>query len=177
VSGVVLTPPRLILRPFAEDDAEDFHRNIMADPEVMRFLQGVKSFQETEAFLKSRGRVPQENKPGLWAITLKDDSEGEVVGYVGFLAQELEGQPVEEISYRLASRLWGQGLATEAASAARDWFFEHTTMESFVGFILPENTSSSAVAERIGMRYLKDAAVKGFDVGVLRSVREQGAGD
>ena len=64
-------------------------------------------------------------------------------------------------------------MANEAACAARDWFFEHTELDSFVGFILPENTASSAVAERIGMRYWKDAAVKGFDVRVYRMSREQ----
>ncbi len=172
MSSGVLTTDRLTLRPFVAEDAKDFHRNIMADAEVMRLLLGVKSFVETQAFLKSRGRVPQEGQPGLWAITLKDDPADEVVGYVGFLAQELEGQPVEEISYRLASRLWGQGMANEAASAARDWFFEHTELGAFVGFILPENKVSSAVAERIGMRYLKDASVKGFDVRVYRMSRE-----
>ncbi|MCH7640100.1 MAG: GNAT family N-acetyltransferase [Bacteroidetes bacterium] len=176
MSEVVLATPRLILRPFRPEDAEDFHRNVMADEEVMWFLLGVKSFEETQAFLESRDRIPQEGKPGLWAITLKDDPAEEVVGYVGFLAQTLEEQPVEEISYRLASRLWGQGMATEAARATRDWFFKHTTLESFVGFILPENTASSAVAERIGMRYWKDAIVKGFGVAVYRMVREHWAG-
>lgn len=175
MSEIVLATPRLILRPFSSEDVEDFHRNVMADEEVMWFLLGVKSFEETQAFLKSRDRIPQEAKPGLWAITLKDDSADEVVGYSGFLAQELEGQPVEEIGYRLASRLWGQGIATEAASAARDWFFEHTKLEAFVGFILPENTASSAVAERIGMRYWKDAVVKSFGVRVYRMTGEEWA--
>ena len=175
MSEVVLTTARLILRPFKPEDAESFHRNIMADEEVMRFLLGVKSLEETRAFLNSRGRIPRDGKPGLWAITLKDDLGDEVVGYVGFLAQELEEELVEEMSYRLASGLWGKGLATEAASAARDWFFEHTGLEYFVGFILPENTASSAVAERVGMRYWKDAVVKDFDVCVNRMTRSEWA--
>ncbi len=176
MSEIVLATPRLILRPFRPEDAEAFHRNIMADEEVIRFLLGVKSFEETQAFLESRARIPQEGQSGLWAITLKDDPADEVVGYCGFLAQTLEGQPVEEISYRLASRLWGQGMATEAARATRDWFFKHTMLESFVGFILPENTASSAVAETIGMRYWKDAVVKGFGVRVYRMERGEWEG-
>jgi len=88
------------------------------------------------------------------------------------LAQELEGKRVEEMSCRLVSRLWGQGIATEVASSACDWFFEHTNLESFVGFILAENTALSALAKQIGMRYRKEAIVKGFGVGVYRMVRE-----
>ena len=67
-------------------------------------------------------------------------------------------------------------MATEAARATRDWFFKHTTLESFVGFILPENTASSAVAETIGMRYWKDAVVKGFGVRVYRMERGEWEG-
>ena len=119
MSEIVLATIRLILRPFRPEDAEDFHRNVMADEEVMRFLLGVKSLEETQAFLESRGRFPQEDTPGLLAITLKADPADEVVGYVGFLAQTLEGQPVYEISYRLSSHLWGQGIATEAAFTVR----------------------------------------------------------
>ena len=171
-----LTTERLTLRPFRQEDAEAYHRNVMADPEVMRYLLGVKSLLETQAFLESRSRIPQEGQSGLWAIRLKDDPAYEVVGYVGFLAQELEGQPVEEVSYRLASRLWGQGMANEAACAARDWFFKHTTLDAFVDLILPENTASSVVARKIGMRFWKDAVVKRFAVRVYRMVKEQWAG-
>ncbi len=173
MSGDVLQTDRLILRPFTLADAEDYHRNIMADAEVMRFLLGVKSLDETRALLKNRFRMPSTGKPGVWAGILKDDPDEEVVGHVGFLEQELEGQPVEEMSYRLASRLWGTGIATEAASAARDWFFANTELEVFVGFILPENTPSIATAKRIGMSYWKDANVKGFDVQTFRHLGKQ----
>ena len=169
MNGAVLKTDRLLLRPFdLECDLEAFHRNIMADPQVMQFLGGVKTPDETKDFLAQRARIPQLGQPGLWAITLKNDEANEAVGYVGFLAQELDGDPVEELSYRLSSRLWGQGLATEAAFAARNWFFKHTSQDMFVGFILPENLPSIAVAERIGMWYWKDAVVKGFGVRVYR---------
>ena len=75
----------------------------------------------------------------------------------------------------MASGLWRKGFATEASAAARDWFFAETELESFVGFILPENSASSAVAERIGMSYWRDATVKGFGVRVHRMAREEGA--
>ena len=67
-------------------------------------------------------------------------------------------------------------LTTKAASTARDWFFEHTTLETLVGFILPENASSSALATRIWMRYWKEATVKGFGVRAYRMVRDERAG-
>ena len=176
MSEIVLATPRLILRPFRPEDAEDFHRNVMADEEVMRFLLGVKSFEETQAFLNSRARIPQEGKPGLWAITLKGDPADEVVGYVGFLVQELEGEPVEEISYRLASRLWGRGLATEAACPARDWFFEHVQNSHFIAFIEAVNARSIAVAEKVGISYWRDDVVKEIAVRTYRLCRDAWTG-
>ncbi len=171
MSEVVITTPRLILRPFTQHDAVDYHRNTMADADVMRFLLGVKPIKETKLLVKNRFRKPEKGKPGVWSVAFMEDPNNEVVGHVGYLTQELDGEPVEEMSYRLARRHWGKGLATEAAIAARDWFFEHTDLEFFVGFILPENASSTATAERIGMRYWKDAVVKGFDVRAYRMYR------
>lgn len=169
MSGVVLETDRLVLRPFEPEDAESFHRNVNSDPEVMRFLFGVRTPEATRKFVKERARTPKEGQPGLWAITLKDQPEAGVVGFAGFLDQTLEGEQVEELGYRLARRLWGKGIATEAAIAARDWFFEHTDQDHFFGFIVPENKPSIATAERIGLTYLKDAVVKGVEVRVYVS--------
>ncbi|MEL6690855.1 MAG: GNAT family N-acetyltransferase, partial [Pseudomonadota bacterium] len=44
----------------------------------------------------------------------------------------------------------GQGFATEAASAARDWCRETLGWTRIVSYIAPGNTGSEAVAKRMG---------------------------
>jgi RimJ/RimL family protein N-acetyltransferase len=43
-----------------------------------------------------------------------------------------------------------QGFATEAATATRDWLFEHFRFSRAASFIRPDNHASKRVAERLG---------------------------
>jgi RimJ/RimL family protein N-acetyltransferase len=47
-----------------------------------------------------------------------------------------------------------KGYATEAASAARPWVYEVCSWPLAVSYIMPENTASAGVAEKLGA--LKD---------------------
>jgi RimJ/RimL family protein N-acetyltransferase len=58
--------------------------------------------------------------------------------------------PEPEIAYSLDQPFWRQGFATEAATAARDWFFEHFPLARVASFIRPDNHASKRVAERLG---------------------------
>ncbi|HEY1301676.1 MAG TPA: GNAT family N-acetyltransferase [Stellaceae bacterium] len=58
--------------------------------------------------------------------------------------------PEPEIAYSLARPFWGQGFATEAARAARDWFFAHFPPDRVASFIRPDNDASKRVVARLG---------------------------
>jgi len=62
----------------------------------------------------------------------------------------------------LAARLLGQGLATEAAIACRDWAFAHLKTERLISLIRPENLPSRRVAERTGMTLWKEVNWRGL---------------
>src|SRR5581483_6582055 len=47
--------------------------------------------------------------------------------------------------------LWGQGLATEAATAARDFGFATAGLQELVGVVHPDNRASARVLEKLGM--------------------------
>jgi RimJ/RimL family protein N-acetyltransferase len=51
---------------------------------------------------------------------------------------------------------WGQGLATEAAIACRDWAFAHLETDRLISLIRHGNTRSRRVAERTGMTVWKE---------------------
>jgi RimJ/RimL family protein N-acetyltransferase len=78
------------------------------------------------------------------------------VGDCGIVVQEVEGERLYEIGYHLRRDLWGQGLATEAAIACRDWAFANLTAARLISLIRPENLPSCRVAERVGMTVWKE---------------------
>ncbi|MFY9559737.1 MAG: GNAT family N-acetyltransferase [Terriglobales bacterium] len=67
-----------------------------------------------------------------------------------------------EIGYHLRRDHWGQGLATEAARACREWGFAHLKVDRLISLIPPENTPSQRVAERNGMPIWKEVGWRGL---------------
>jgi RimJ/RimL family protein N-acetyltransferase len=56
-----------------------------------------------------------------------------------------------EIGYDFRSDYWGQGLATEAAAAVRDFALDELGLPRVISLIRPENVASVRVSEKIGM--------------------------
>ena len=147
----VLITERLTLRGFTEQDL-DAYAAMQADPDVMRFLgtgaNAGKTRSRTESWLDMAAIMGQWALRGCgrWAV----EHQGRCVGRVGVLWPE--GWPEPELTYSLARASWGQGLAIEAATAARDWVFGSMGLESIPSFISTRNVASRAVALRIGAR-------------------------
>jgi RimJ/RimL family protein N-acetyltransferase len=57
-----------------------------------------------------------------------------------------------EPCYCFLRRLWGRGLATEAARACRDYGFRRLDYPKLISPIAPANFASRRVAEKAGMR-------------------------
>ena len=72
--------------------------------------------------------------------------------------------PEPELAYSLDEPFWHQGLATEAARAARDWMFSHCYVPRLVSFIMRENEPSQRVAARLGGVRDGSLMLRGFAV-------------
>ncbi len=158
---LLLETPRLWLRPLSWDDLEDL-ACIYADPRVTRFISTTglpRSREETLFFLKRITTAQQERGLSLWAFVLKET--GHVIGRGGPSFQEVEGQEELEIGWALAYNYWGQGLASEAARAARDYLFWELGQERLISIIDPPNVASQRVAEKLGSIYERDAVAFG----------------
>ena len=70
-----------------------------------------------------------------------------------------------------AAIIWGQGLATEAACACRDFGFARLPVDRFISIIRPENLPSRRVAEKNGMTVWKEVMRVGFPH-VVYSIRK-----
>jgi len=87
--------------------------------------------------------------------------DGRVIGRVGLLVwdrrsweiatYERAGEhAVTELGWALARAHWGQGLATEAALAVREWTYAERGVERLISLIDPKNTRSVRVADKLG---------------------------
>lgn len=127
---------------------------IFSDPEAMRFYPAIKDRGETEAWIRWNLASYAEHGFGLWAAILKDSNQ--FAGECGLVAQQVEGQREVEIGYHFLRRYWGQGLATEAARACRDYGFKVLGLRRLISLIDPNNIASRKVAEHVGMSLEKE---------------------
>lgn len=157
----VLQTKRLTLRHFEQTDDQAL-ACVFADPEVMRFGDGVKSNEWIQDWL-SRCIHDHYHKRGWGPFAVIENSSGDLIGYCGlFYFPDINGEPEIELGYRLARKAWGQGYATEAVRAVRDFAFSSLGLTRLIAMIDPGNAASIRVAEKAGMKYEQDVMLDGY---------------
>ena len=153
-----LTTARLLLRAFHGADADAFAA-MNADAEFRRFLGDGRVLSADESWGQMAWTL------GQWALRgygmFAVESDGRLVGRVGVLHPA--GWPEPELAWGIAPAFWGQGLAVEAAAAARDWAFATCGFQELASFILQENARSVRVAEKLGAVHAGDITVLGLN--------------
>jgi RimJ/RimL family protein N-acetyltransferase len=137
------------------------------DPEVSRFLGGVRSPAQTEAYLAANLAHWERHGHGLWVVRTAD---GGFAGRVGLRYIDVEGVAEMEIAYTLRRDLWRQGLASEAARALVAIWRARRLSPSLIGVASPANTGSRRVLEKAGLGYERDAVYHGEAVALYRMV-------
>ncbi len=170
IAMAILETSRITLRPFRAEDV-DLLSELMANRDFMRFSLGVYTREQTLGFLEKVLTWEREGLPSQFAVEIK--SEGTLLGYCGFFHQDVDGTSEIEIGYRLHRDYWNKGLATEAATAARDHAFRDLKLPRVISLIHPENIASRCVAEKIGMTLEKHVTFRGFPTNVFSLSREQ----
>jgi [ribosomal protein S5]-alanine N-acetyltransferase len=160
----VIETERLLLRKPRVEDAADL-AVAYADPEVVRYIGDGTTATLAEVEDGIAQWLERWDSWGLSLCTLERREDGRVLGRVGFLlwdpeTWEVPGDEVE-LGWLLARVHWGQGYATEAALALRDWAFDERRLTRLISLIDPTNVASIGVAERIGERYERDVVVRG----------------
>jgi len=138
--------PRLLLRPFGLDDADDIYA-YASDSEWGRFLAHEQPYERrhAEAFLAERVLAKWRKNPA-WAF----EQDGRVVGGLSLWFARRNRRA--EIGYELARWLWGRGLATEAASAVIDEAFRRIPIRKITATASDANVRSTRLLERLGMQ-------------------------
>jgi RimJ/RimL family protein N-acetyltransferase len=156
---IVLQTPRVILREFEPDDA-DALALVLSDPHTMRFYPAPLDRAAVEQWIARNRQRYTKDGHGLWAMVLK--SSDEVIGDCGLTLQEVDGVNEVELGYHTRCDLWGQGLATEAARACRNYGFARLPVERLISLIRPENLPSQRVAQKNGMTLWKEIQWRGL---------------
>lgn len=173
---IAIETHRLILRELTLDDVEDLAR-IYADPVVMKYYPKLITREETKYQIARMINGYQQRGWGLWATIRKADRK--FIGRCGLIPQLVAGLPEIEIGYMLAKDYWGQGLATEAACAIRDYGFgigcdcakRSAIGDRLISLIAPGNIASQNVAIKTGLCYEKDTIFRGKTVQVYAIAR------
>ena len=140
---------RLDFREFVPEDVEDIVR-LDADPRVMKYIADgrVHTREETLAHFPRILRYPRiYANLGAWRASRRDTG-----AFVGWFSLKYAGKsPDIEIGYRLRSQAWGQGFATEGATALVGYGFDTLELDRIVGVTHPDNIASQRVLMKAGL--------------------------
>ena len=157
---IIIETERLIVRHLHVFDVEAMNR-IFGDAEVMRFGPGVQTADWVQTWVRNCLECYHTWGFGKWAVV--DKRRREPIGYCGLAyLPDVNGHPEIDIGYRLARAVWGQGYATEAVIAVRDYSFSVLCLPRLIATIDPQNVASIRVAEKAGMRYENDVMFDGY---------------
>ena len=97
---------------------------------------------------------------GLWA--LEEIATGRFVGRAGLYNPVRADWPGVEVGWTLDPAFWGNGFATEAGMAARDYGFGVLGEDRLYSCILTDNHRSQAVARRLGFTLHEERTMAWF---------------
>lgn len=169
----ILETRRTRLREFSESDL-DVLAAMMADKEQMRFPQP-RTREETHVWIKENLEFYEKHGFGFWLMESVEDAH--FLGYCGIRpgwwqrvedteegthAMPIEGLGDIEMGWHTKKQFWGQGLATDAATACRDLAFSRFAIPRLVATIDPDNAPSVRVAQKVGMQLEKETVLHGW---------------
>jgi RimJ/RimL family protein N-acetyltransferase len=150
--GPTLETARLLLRPTLGEDFEPWAA-FSADEEASRFLGGPQPREAAWRMMCTMAGSWVVRGFGMFSVIEKES--GRWVGRLG--PWQPEGWPGTEVGWGVAREFWGRGYATEGATAAIDWAFDHLGWTEVIHCIDPGNVNSQAVARRLGSSLLRHA--------------------
>lgn len=168
----IIETERILLRPFCLEDIERF-AEICVNPNVMRYIGDGKPVSRDVIAEKIPEWIELYEKQnyGLMALVMKDKDK--LIGFCGFIHQIVDGNEYIELGYRLDEAYWGQGIATEAALAVRDYAFNVLEIPMLISIINHQNDVSKRVAKKVGMKLMKQTNFKNVLVDVFCLKREE----
>jgi RimJ/RimL family protein N-acetyltransferase len=147
-AGYWLTTARLALRRITPDDL-DWLAALYSDPDVMRYLGGVKDRAKAEEILNVRILQYYDEHPRLGIWMTVERATGASLGL--HLLNHIRGETIVQIGFTLAKSAWGKGFGTEMASAVLRYGFVDLRLPRIAGMASLQNHASQRVLLKIGL--------------------------
>lgn len=144
---------RLVLRELAIDDLENLHK-ILSDPESMKHYPEPFTHEKSKRWIEWNLDNYRTFGFGLWAVILK--KQNLFIGDCGITMQKINGRLVPEIGYHINRAHTGNGYATEAAQACRNYAFDVLKFRKVYSYMKYTNIASQKVAEKNGMKFVAE---------------------
>ena len=150
---------RLIIRELQVSDL-DFVAEMLGDPEVMRFWPQPYSREGAAEWIAWHRRRYETDGYGYWLALRKQD--GQPVGQVGLLAQEIDGHQSVGLGYIVHRPFWRKGYAEEGAKACARYGIETLGLDKIAILVRPENEPSIQLAKKLGAELQSQTNYHGF---------------
>ena len=167
----ILETDRLIVREFTMND-DAVVLDLFADGGMPHMAQfGPLDINYARGFLNRMLDHYKDNGFGLWAVIEKES--GTLIGYCGLHNVPIGHDETKiELAYRIHKNHWGNGYATEVATAVCDYALNVLKLPEIVSCIAHDNKRSARVAEKVGLTYWKEGIFKGMPCRVYRKRKE-----
>lgn len=145
-----LTTSRLVLRPFAPDDAAAVRAHL-DDREMASTTATIPHpYPEgaAETWIGTHAARHEAGEAVVLAVALRD---GTLVGSIELRIEAAHRRG--DLGYWIGRAHWGQGYATEAADALLRWGMRTLGLHRVHASHMSRNPSSGAVLRKIGMRH------------------------
>jgi [ribosomal protein S5]-alanine N-acetyltransferase len=156
LAPAILDTPRMSGEPIGPEHEAEIAELIL-DPRVYRTLWPWSS-SPTRADVRSSLVDKRDHWArhgfGLWL--LRDRNTGLMVGRGGLQYTDAIGGFAVEAAWTVVPERWGEGLATELATASVTVAFEVLDLHELIAITLPDNLASRRVMEKTGFGYDRD---------------------
>jgi RimJ/RimL family protein N-acetyltransferase len=146
----LLKTEHLILDTWKLTDWEAL-RPIATDPEVMRYITGGVPWSDEQVRAFVHRQIKLYEGRGFCRWKLIEKATGEMIGFCGVGFWRDSNEP--EIGWWLAQRVWGRGLATEAATVALRDAFERVKLNRIQSVAELENAASIRIMQKLGLKF------------------------
>ena len=155
----ILKTKRLTLRPLNLSDLETVHQ-YASDTENTKYIIRLPNYsiEETKAFLVRIANEWKKDDPSFYEFAIDLDNR-----HIGAVSVYLDDERAEgELGWIIHKQFWGNGYATEAAFALKEFCVNELKLKKLKACCDNENVQSIKVIKKLGMELVDDNIVRRY---------------
>ncbi len=151
----IFTSQRLGFRNWIDSDLAKLV-TINSDAEVMKYFPSTQTEEQTLQFITRMQNQLDTKDYCYFAVDRLENNE--FIGFIGLSDQTYEANftPCIDIGWRIATKHWGKGYATEGAKRVLTYAFEEFKIDKILSIAPAINTASENVMKKIEMQKVKN---------------------